>query len=147
MKDPAGFAYQVALNGHDGQMYGTEPYIHHVIDVNDRLKELFPTLSEISLPIAEAVSFLHDVVEDTDITLENLKVFGFPQEVIDGVDAMTKRDGESYDEYIERLSGNLIAVMVKIADSYSNLTASIISGGTKRIAKYTKNIEILSKFL
>ena len=67
------------------------------------------------------MGILHDVVEDTSITLHQLSEEGFTQEILDGVDAMTRRDNESYDEYIVRLQGNPIAVRVKLNDLTDNM--------------------------
>src|SRR5690554_8220599 len=57
---------------------------------------------------------LHDGKEETDVTLDQLLAEGFYDTIIDSVDAMTRRDNESYDDYITRLQANLIAVRVKI---------------------------------
>lgn len=64
---------------------------------------------------------LHDVVEDTPIVPADLLEKGYPDEIVEAVDALSKRAGESYMEYIERACGNPIAVKVKMADLEDNL--------------------------
>lgn len=66
------------------------------------------------------VAWLHDVVEDTEISLEDLRNFGFSDTVINAVEAITKKENESRVEYLKRLSKNDIAVKVKIADLKHN---------------------------
>lgn len=69
---------------------------------------------------AVQVAWLHDVVEDTDVTLYDLRVFGFSPEVIDAVDAVTKRKGEAFADYYERVKANNLAVVVKWFDVADN---------------------------
>lgn len=68
----------------------------------------------------EDVAWLHDVVEDTAVTLDRLEALGFSQDVVDAVDAMTRRDGEQPDDYYARVAANSIAVEVKLADLADN---------------------------
>ena len=69
-----------------------------------------------------AVAFLHDVVEDTDVTIHDLAIY-FPYPVVDAVAAITKQKGkETYTEYIKRLLKNNIATRVKIADLEDNMS-------------------------
>jgi (p)ppGpp synthase/HD superfamily hydrolase len=64
---------------------------------------------------------LHDVVEDTPHTLDNLRALGFSEEVVQAVDNLTHRDDEPYDAYVERAASNPIARAVKLADLEDNL--------------------------
>ena len=70
---------------------------------------------------AMMAAVLHDVVEDSDWTLERLRERGFPEEVVEAVACLTHRDGESYEEFVERLKPNPLARRVKIADLEDNL--------------------------
>lgn len=74
-------------------------------------------------PAEQVVGILHDVVEDSGITLQDFRGWGFPDEVVDALDALTRReaDSESYEDYIERLSGNPLAVAVKLNDLIDNM--------------------------
>jgi len=74
----------------------------------------------------EAVTaILHDVVEDTDCTLDILRSYEFPEDVINAVDAMTRRKKETYMEYLKRCCKNPIARKVKLADVQHNYSRSI----------------------
>lgn len=68
-----------------------------------------------------ATAWLHDVVEDTPTTLDDLRDEGLPDEVVEAVDAITRRTGEPYATYIERVRLNPIARHVKLADNAQNL--------------------------
>ena len=71
-------------------------------------------------PIAEAVAFLHDTVEDTSVTIEDIRT-GFPKEVADTVSTLTHSKGISYAEYLWYIQQNSIAVKVKLSDLRSNV--------------------------
>jgi len=85
---------------------------------------------------------LHDVVEDTDWTLERLREEGFSDEVLEAVDCLTHRGGESYQEFVERVRANPIARQVKIADLEDNMNIRRISqlgaNDLERLGKYHK---------
>jgi (p)ppGpp synthase/HD superfamily hydrolase len=71
---------------------------------------------------AAIVALLHDVVEDTPITLQMLHVMGFDNGIVKAVDAMTRRKGEAYRDYIVRLAGNPMARAIKLADLEDNMS-------------------------
>jgi len=71
--------------------------------------------------ISQVVSLLHDVIEDSDVTAEDLRADGFPEIVIEAVVALTRQAGESYMAFIERLKPNELARKVKLADIEDNL--------------------------
>jgi len=105
----------IALEAHDGQKdrYGN-PYILHALTVG------LGGSSE-----AEIVAgILHDVVEDSDYTLQDLAKRGISESIIVCVDALTKRDGEKYDEYINRVLENHVAARIKLRDLEHNLALS-----------------------
>lgn len=64
---------------------------------------------------------LHDVVEDTVVSLDTLRGAGYPADVVSAVDALTRRDYESYAQYIERVACNRVATHVKVVDLAENL--------------------------
>ncbi|HEY3331544.1 MAG TPA: hypothetical protein VGK19_16050 [Capsulimonadaceae bacterium] len=86
------------------------------------------------------VALLHDIVEDTDWTLDALRAEGFPEAIIAGVDGMTKRDGESYEEFIERAAKDPIALRVKLLDLEDNMTMTRLS------SVHEKDLERLRKY-
>lgn len=87
------------------------PYVLHPIRVMMRMR----TEEE------RIVAVLHDVVEDTDWTLEGLRREGFTEEIVQAVDRLTKRPGESYDDSVQRAAGDPIARRVKLADLEDNM--------------------------
>lgn len=106
-------AKALAIQKHDGQTDKLNvPYIHHIEDVARRVAHLGPDV--------EIVAWLHDIVEDTDVTLDQLEC-RFGPSVRASVDAMTRRLGQSYfDDYLPRLQTDAAAVAVKIADASHN---------------------------
>ncbi len=72
--------------------------------------------------IPEAAGWLHDILEDTPTTLDALAAAGFPIVVRDAVDAVTRRDGETYDALIARAAAHPVGRLVKLADNWVNLT-------------------------
>ncbi|NBN62068.1 hypothetical protein [Pannonibacter tanglangensis] len=86
----------------------------YMIDHMSRVAERVKTPNE------KMVAWLHDVVEDERYSLEELAADGFSRNVIAAVDAITKRDGEGYDEYLDRVAANRLARTVKLADLADN---------------------------
>lgn len=105
-------ALQIARTAHLGQTDKSgHPYIRHPIAV------AFAFQDEIHI----AVALLHDVVEDTSITLQALREEGFPEDIIEAVDAITRRSGENYADYLNRVKENPIARAVKLQDLEHNM--------------------------
>ncbi len=98
---------------------------------------------------ADAVisALLHDVVEDTGITMDDLKQEGFSKNVICAVDALTRRAGEDRDAYLKRVAENPVAVQVKLADLAHNSDLSRFPSPSEkdlaRAEKYRKEIAFL----
>ena len=97
----------------------------------------------------QAVAWLHDVVEDTGITLASLRAAGFPEAVLAGVDAMTKRSGETPEEYFGRVRSDPLARIVKAADLEDNTSAERVSKldeatRARLAAKYQRARELLA---
>ena len=122
MKDLLSRALELANKSHKGQTRWDKktPYVTHPIAVVRMIAEFgFP--GEV-----QVVAALHDVVEDTSITLIDLKRLGYPEEIVDAVDAMSRRNGEDgkedYLAYILRVKENSIARVVKIFDITHNLS-------------------------
>ena len=124
-------AYEIAAIAHKNQKDkgGTE-YINHPVAVS----ALVESLEE------KIVALLHDVVEDTRVTLEELKSFGFNDNIIAAIDAISKKDGESIDDYMNRVKNNKLACSVKKADLLHNMDISRLKAVNKkdleRLAKY-----------
>lgn len=95
-------------------------------------------------------AILHDVVEDSDEwTIEKLRERGFSDEVLEAVESVTNREGESYDEFIERAGKSPIARKVKIADLEDNMNVRRIGKIREkdliRLKKYHKSWNLLTK--
>jgi (p)ppGpp synthase/HD superfamily hydrolase len=112
----------LATKAHEGQTRWDPnvPYITHPLEIADKF----------SNPLYKTVAVLHDVVEDTSITLEFLRK-QFPSNVVDAIDEITHRDDESYDQYIMRVMKNPIARIVKVQDIKHNVSSLPDDGATK----------------
>ena len=133
-------AIQIAAQAHKGQSdKAGAPYILHPLRMMMRLK----TEAEMITAI------LHDVVEDTDWTIEKLREKGFSEEVLEAVECVTNREGESYEQFIERAGKNPIARQVKIADLEDNMNIQRIGEislkDLERLKKYHKSWSALTK--
>ena len=132
-------AYKIAQESHKGAVdKGGHDYILHPVAVASMVCENDEKI----------VALLHDVIEDSDMTLENLREYGFPEKIISAVDAISKRREESRKFYLHRLKSNPLARIVKIADLKHNCDLSRIKNPTKRdiirTQKYEKEILFLS---
>lgn len=131
-------AIEIANSAHEGQVdKGGEPYILHPLRVMISRKN----------ELEKICAVLHDVIEDSDVTIDELRKAGFTEEVISVLDCLTKQDGESYDGFIARIIENETACHVKLADLYDNMFLTRIKNPTKRdkerIEKYTKAAEVI----
>jgi (p)ppGpp synthase/HD superfamily hydrolase len=131
-------AIAIAAQAHTGQVdKAGAPYILHPIRVMLRVE----TLAE------RIVAVLHDVVEDTDWSLERLREAGFPEPVLSGLDAVTRREGEDYDDFVRRAAQDPIGRVVKRADLEDNLDLGRIpvpsDKDRARVEKYRRALRIL----
>ena len=137
-------AIEIAVSAHKDQVdKGGNPYILHPLRVMMSLE----TNEE------RIVGVLHDVIEDSDWTPEDLAKEGFSDEIIEAVNSVTKTGSEhgteeGYFRFVERAKQNPIGANVKIADLRDNLDVSRISkldkAALERINKYKKSLELLS---
>lgn len=115
----------LATNRHAGQFdRGGNPYILHPLKVMYYLKSNDEEL--------QCIALAHDLVEDTDTTYTELREMGFTDRIIEGIAALTKVPGESYDEYKVRVKANADAVKVKMADLRHNTDVRRLKGVTDR---------------
>jgi (p)ppGpp synthase/HD superfamily hydrolase len=105
-------AIRIAVEAHRGQKdRAGAPYILHP------LRMLF----RVHTDAERMAAVLHDVVEDTAWTLDDLRARGFPAEVVDAVDHLTRRPDESYERFVDRAAAHPVARRVKLADLEDNL--------------------------
>jgi len=103
-------AMRIAYVAHHGQLdKGDVPYIFHPFHLAEEMDDEYST----------CVALLHDTVEDTDMTLEQLAET-FPKEVVDAVALLTHDESEPYLDYVARIKSNPLAKKVKLADLRHN---------------------------
>ena len=119
-------AMKIAYDAHHGQVdKGGIPYIFHPYHLAEQMPDEYST----------CVALLHDVVEDTAVTLEDLIPI-FPQEVIDAVRVMTHGEDEPYLDYVQRVKTNPIAKIVKLADLRHNSDESRMPDASEEKRQY-----------
>lgn len=131
-------AMKLAYEKHHGQVDKSGlPYIHHPLHLAEQM----------NTEEACIVALLHDVIEDTNTTFEDLEAFSFGEEIIDALKLLTRNKDEDYFAYVERISKNPIAKQVKIADLMHNSDptrlSQIYETDRKRLEKYNKALQIL----
>jgi len=126
-------AIQIAVAAHSGakRKNGT-PYVLHPLRMMCRLQH----------ESEQIVAVLHDVIEDTHWTLDDLKREGFPDHILAALDCVTKRAGETYEAFIDRAASNPLARSVKLADLEDNMNVAelptVTPQDSARMAKYRK---------
>jgi (p)ppGpp synthase/HD superfamily hydrolase len=127
-------AIEIATKAHEGatDKYGS-PYINHVT----RVMNMGQNDNE------RIVGVLHDVIEDTHWTFEDLEKEGFSKEIIDALKCVTKTsDVEDYEEFINRVKINPLAIKVKLNDLRDNMDIrrmpEVLESDLKRLNKYLK---------
>ena len=131
-------AISLAAKQHEGQVdKANAPYILHPL----RVMLNVPTIQH------KIVAVLHDILEDTETTIEDLYQFGFQEHLIDAIVALTKKQGETRLEAAQRARQNPIARVVKLADINDNMDLSRISSPTskdfERLNEYKQVRDIL----
>jgi (p)ppGpp synthase/HD superfamily hydrolase len=136
-------AIEIAAKAHAGQVdKAGQPYVLHPLRM----------MLAVTTPEARMAAVLHAVVEDTPVTLEQLRAEGFPASVIDAVEALTKRTEEEndYEAFIRRVAPNPVAREVKLADLRDNSDLRRIAEPTdrdrERIKKYRRAIAYLERW-
>lgn len=113
------------------------PYVFHPFHVAEQMQDENSTI----------VALLHDVVEDTAYTLEDLRSFGFSDEVLEAIALLTHEPDVPYVEYLERIKTNQLAKTVKLADIMHNSDQTRLEANDERAEywekKYTRARQIL----
>jgi (p)ppGpp synthase/HD superfamily hydrolase len=131
-------AIRIAAVAHEGQVdKAGAPYILHVLRV----------MLAVSSNEERIVAVLHDVVEDTMWTPEALRAEGFGDAIINAIERLTRREGESYDAFIERAGSSAISRRVKLADLADNANLDRIAQPSDedraRVSKYQRAMNAL----
>lgn len=132
---------ELATRAHDGQVDRSgHPYIGHPMRVMARVRD----------PRAKMAAVLHDVLEDSALTSSDLLDRGVPDDVIAAVETLSKRAGESYEAFVQRIavSGDPIALQIKRADIADNSDPARLAQldeetRDRLAAKYRRGLEIL----
>jgi (p)ppGpp synthase/HD superfamily hydrolase len=133
-------AKRIATQAHQGQVdKAGQAYISHPEFV----------ASQVTGDDVKAVAWLHDVLEDTPITIADLRAEGLSETVIEAVAILTKQENESYETYLRRVAANPIAKAVKLADLKHNMDTTrlkTMDDKTRaRLEKYKLAFSVLSK--
>ena len=131
-------ALKIAYEAHKDQIDKSGlPYVFHPFHLAEQMDDESST----------CVALLHDVVEDSNYTIEDLERHGFPSDVIEAIKLLTHSKDLPYFDYINKVKSNSLATKVKIADLKHNSDISrlnkINEDDLKRIEKYNKAVKLL----
>ena len=131
-------AYKIAFEAHRDQLDKTGlPYIHHPLHVAFQMTD----------EVTTCVALLHDVVEDSDMTFEELEKLGFGGEIVDALRLLTHAEDVPYMDYVREIKKNPVAAAVKRADLMHNSDITrldvVSEKDLERVEKYKKALEIL----
>lgn len=133
-------ALKLCFEAHKAQLDKSGmPYVFHPFHIAEQMKDETTTV----------VALLHDVIEDTDYTFNDLIAMGFDGAVIEAIELMTHKEGVPYIDYVEKIKSNPIAREVKLADLRHNSDLSRLDAPTEkdkmRVEKYRKAIVLLEE--
>lgn len=134
-----GTAIKIAAAAHEGQYdKGGRPYILHPLRV----------MAQMQFDDERMVAILHDVLEDSTITADDLLEADIPIHVLCAIQALTRNEGEDYHAFTERVSWNALATRVKIADLRDNmdttrLASPLSDSDIRRLQKYHRALVYL----
>lgn len=133
-------AMKLCFNAHKDQVDKSGmPYVFHPFHLAEQMPDEETTV----------VALLHDVVEDTDYTIGDLRALGFPENMLEAIALMTHDETVPYMEYVEKIKKNRIAATVKRADLMHNSDLSrldtVDEKALRRVQKYKKAIELLNE--
>lgn len=133
-------AIKLCFDCHKNQVDKTGlPYVFHPFHLAEQMDD----------EISTVCALLHDVVEDTDLTFNDLLIMGFPSEIIEVLTLLTHNDDTPYIDYVKKIKGNTTAVKVKIADLKHNSDITrldVVDEWTiKRNQKYAQTLKLLQE--
>jgi (p)ppGpp synthase/HD superfamily hydrolase len=118
-------AEQIAREAHMGQFYGDRDYVEaHILPVTTIIRRLgYGTKFQ-------AAGWLHDTIEDTDITADQLINEGIPTDVVYAVELLSKKEGENHSDYLAKIITSRYATVGKFADSSANFSSTMLLSPT-----------------
>lgn len=133
-------ALKLCFEAHKAQLDKSGmPYVFHPFHLAEQMKDENTTI----------VALLHDIIEDTDYTFNDLIAMGFDGAIIEAIKLMTHEEGVPYMDYVEKIKSNPIAREVKLADLRHNSDLSRLDAPTEkdkmRVEKYRKAIVLLEE--
>lgn len=135
-------ALRLSYQAHQGQLDKAKiPYVFHSYYLAEQMGKDEEAI---------CVALLHDVVEDSYLTIQDLELENFPQSVIEAVDVLTHKREDTYFDYIRKIKANSLATKVKIADINHNLDLTrfdwedISSQSMERIKRYYRALSYLT---
>lgn len=133
-------AIRFAFQAHEGQLDRSGlPYILHPLHLAEQMTS----------EDACVTALLHDVLEDTDVTVEDLRKEGFSETQIEAVELLSRSEDEDYFDYVRRIRSNALAKEVKLADLAHNRDRTrleyISEKDEKRFQKYAEAVRILTE--
>lgn len=132
-------AIHIALQAHLGEAdKGGNPYVLHPL----RVMLAMETTEE------KIVAVLHDVIEDSSFTIEELKQRGFSKKVLDAVTLLTKKENQNYQDYISAIKKNPLVTKVKLSDLKDNMNTTRLKkvgvADKERLRKYKAAYKFLT---
>lgn len=132
------FALELAIEKHKNQKDKSgKPYILHPLHVMETVKS----------DDAKIVAILHDIIEDTDVTEEDLLNAGLSKHIVDAIVMLTRTDDIDYMDYVKKVSSNPLAKEVKLADLQHNMDLRRISTLTEKDLDRTRKYQIAYHYL
>lgn len=132
---------EITEKAHYGQKYGDLPYTYHLSQVEGLSVQINEDFDE---HLVSAVALGHDLLEDTDVTAEELIRLGIDKEIVKNIQLLTKT-GHTYSDYIRRVKSSPIALLVKRADTFTNLEHSFGENNLERVKRYSRQLNKLYK--
>lgn len=134
-------AIKLAKKYHQGQFdKGGYPYIEHPLRVMDGVEHIEEKI----------VAVLHDVLEDCDVSRDQLIYEGIPKYLVEKLEVLCKRKNEKYFDYIDRVKATTLTINVKLSDLKDNMNLrrlkEVTGNDMKRLEKYKKAKEILEGY-
>ena len=131
-------ALRISFNAYHTQVDKSGmPYVYHPFHVAEQMDDEYST----------CVALLHDVAEDSDMTLSDLRAEGFPDEVIDALALLTHDKSVPYMDYVKKIRTNPIATKVKLADLEHNSDLSRLDEVDQKALERVKKYQLAAKLL